>query len=164
MSTPLEFLRSPTVVATAVAVVIAITGARATELGRWYRELLKPSWQPPDWAFGPAWTTVYAFSVWSVSTAWPAATAEQRITYLLAWGVNLFANVWWSILFFRRRRPDWALREVVLLWLSIVGVMAASWPADPRAALLLLPYLLWVSFASVLNRAIVRLNAPFSRT
>jgi tryptophan-rich sensory protein len=107
---------------------------------------------------------VYAFCVWSVATAWPATTPEQRTTYLLAWGVNLFANVWWSILFFRRKRPDWALREVVLLWLSIVGVMAASWPADPRASFLLLPYLLWVSFASVLNMAIVRLNAPFSRT
>ncbi len=164
MITPLEFLRSPTVVASAVAALIAITGARATQLGRWYRELRKPSWQPPDWAFGPAWTTVYVFSVWSVATAWPAATAAQRTLYLVAWGVNLIANVGWSILFFRRRRPDWALREVVLLWLSIVGVMAASWPANPRAALLLLPYLLWVSFASVLNRAIVRLNAPFSRT
>jgi len=155
---------SAAVVATATAAVVAIVGARATDIGPWYRELQKPSWQPPDWAFGPAWTTVYAFCVWSVATAWPATDPAQRTTYLLAWGVNLFANVWWSLLFFRRKRPDWALREVVLLWLSIVGVMAASWPADPRAAFLLLPYLLWVSFASVLNMAIVRLNAPFSRT
>jgi len=155
---------TPAVVATLAATVVAVVGARVTEIGTWYRELRKPSWQPPDWAFGPAWTTVYAFCVWSASTAWPAANPSQRVVYLIAWGVNLVANVWWSILFFRQRRPDWALREVVLLWLSIVGVMVASWPADARAAFLLVPYLLWVSFASVLNRAIVRLNAPFSRT
>lgn len=155
---------SPTVVATLVAVVVAVVGARATELGPWYRELRKPTWQPPDWAFGPAWTTIYAFCVWSAVTYWPTANASQRSTYLAAWGVNIAANVWWSLLFFRQRRPDWALREVVLLWLSIVGVIAASWTASPRAALLLVPYLLWVSFASVLNSAIVRLNAPFTRT
>lgn len=159
-----DTLQSPALVAGAVAVLVAVTGARATELGRWYRELIKPSWQPPDWAFGPAWTTVYAFCIWSAARAWPAASPSQRGIYLAAWGVNLTANVWWSVLFFRNRRPDWALREVVLLWLSIVGVMLATWPADTLAALLLLPYLLWVSFASVLNRAIVRLNAPFTRT
>ncbi len=159
-----EVLQSPAIVAGAVAVVVATTGARVTELGRWYRELRKPTWQPPDWAFGPAWTTVYAFCIWSAALAWPAASDGQRRVYLIAWAVNLAANVWWSVLFFRRQRPDWALREVVLLWLTIVGVMIATWPADPRAALLLLPYLLWVSFASVLNRAIVRLNAPFTRT
>ena len=157
-------LQSPSVVAMAVAVLVAVVGARVTALGPWYRELIKPSWQPPDWAFGPAWTTVYIFCVWSVSVAWPAASPSQRTVYLIAWGINLAANVWWSVLFFRRKRPDWAFREVVLLWLSIVGVMAASWPASPRASLLLLPYLLWVSFASVLNMAIVRLNAPFTRT
>jgi len=155
---------NPTLVATLVAVVVAVTGARATDLGSWYRELQKPSWQPPDWAFGPAWTTIYAFCVWSVVTFWPAADPSQRTVYLWVWGVNLVANVWWSLLFFRQRRPDWALREVALLWLSIVAVILASWPASPRAALLLVPYLLWVSFASVLNAAIVRLNAPFSRT
>lgn len=152
---------APTIAATLVAVVVAVAGARATELGTWYRELRKPTWQPPDWLFGPVWTTVYACCVWSVATAWPALTPSQRPAYLGAWAVNVLANVWWSVLFFRRRRPDWALREVVLLWLSIVGVMAATWPSSPSATLQLLPYLLWVSFASVLNAAVVRLNAPF---
>lgn len=159
-----DVLQSPALVAGAVAVLVAVAGARATQLGRWYRELVKPSWQPPDWAFGPAWTTIYAFCVWSASRAWPATSGGQRTAFLVAWGVNLAANIWWSVLFFRQHRPDWALREVVLLWLSIVGVMWATWPADAGAALLLLPYLLWVSFASVLNLAIVRLNAPFTRT
>lgn len=153
---------APTFVATVVAIVVATAGARATELGVWYRELRKPTWQPPDWLFGPVWTLVYGFCVWSVATAWPALAPSPRTAFLVAWGINILANVWWSVLFFRRRRPDWALREVALLWLSIVGVMVVTWPAAPAAALQLLPYLLWVSFASVLNAAVVRLNAPFS--
>ncbi len=152
---------TPALLATLVAALVAVAGARATELGVWYRELRKPSWQPPDWLFGPVWTVVYVCCVWSVATAWPALAPGQRTTYLMAWGANILANVWWSVLFFRRRRPDWALREVVVLWLSIVGVMAASWTSAPLASLQLLPYLLWVSFASVLNAAVVRLNAPF---
>lgn len=164
MTVILTMPSTATITATMIAAIVAIVGARATDIGPWYRELRKPTWQPPDWAFGPAWTIVYGFSVWSAATAWPALQPSQRPVYLTAWAVNLAANVWWSILFFRQRRPDWALREVVLLWLSILGVMAASWPADPRAAYQLAPYLLWVSFASVLNAAIVRLNAPFSGT
>lgn len=152
---------TPALAATVVAAVVAIGGARATELGTWYRELRKPTWQPPDWLFGPVWTLVYICCIWSVSTAWPALPSASRPAYLALWGVNVAANLWWSVLFFRRRRPDWALREVALLWLSIVAVMAASWSPAPAAALQLLPYLLWVSFASVLNAAIVRLNAPF---
>ena len=160
----MSFSFNPTVVATLVAVVVGFVGARATELDSWYRNLRKPTWQPPDWAFGPGWTVIYAFCIWSVSVYWPAATESQRQTYLLAWGVNLVLNVWWSLLFFRQKRPDWALREVVLLWLSIVSVVVVSYPASPRAALLLMPYLLWVSFASTLNAAVVKLNAPFTRT
>jgi tryptophan-rich sensory protein len=152
----------PALVATGVATVVGYIGSRATELGPWYRELRKPSWQPPDWAFGAVWTTVYAFSIWSVAKAWPMAAPEQRTSYLLAWGVNVLLNMWWSLLFFRQRRPDLALVEVVALWLSIVVIIVFSWQITPAAGLLLLPYLVWVSIATVLNRAIVRLNAPFS--
>lgn len=158
-------LASPTAIAAAVAVAVAVVGARATELGPWYRELRKPRWQPPDWLFGPAWTTIYVCCVWSVRLAWPAAAASGgRTAYLAAWGLNLAANAWWSVLFFRRQRPDWALREVVLLWASIAVLVALSWRLAPAAGALLLPYLAWVSFAAVLNAAIVRRNAPFTGT
>lgn len=143
---------------------MAIVGARLTGLDRWYRELIKPPWQPPDWAFGPAWTTVYAFCVWSVVIAWPVATTSVRVALIAAWGANVVLNVLWSMLFFRVKRPDWALAEAVLLWLSIVMVLVVNWRAHPSAGIMILPYLAWVSFATVLNRAIVRLNTPFSRT
>jgi translocator protein len=148
--------------AAAVATVVGFVGSRATEIGPWYRELRKPSWNPPDWVFGAVWTTVYAFCIWSVAIAWPRALPEQRSLYLAAWGVNVALNVWWSVIFFKQRRPDLALIEVAALWLSIVIVLVVSWRITPMAGLLMIPYLAWVSLASALNRAIVRLNAPFS--
>ncbi|RZJ23596.1 MAG: tryptophan-rich sensory protein, partial [Haliea sp.] len=75
--------------------------------------------------------------------------------------LNGFLNVLWSLLYFRLRRPDWALAEVVLLWLSILLLMAVQWRYSRRASLLLLPYLAWVAFAGLLNWATVRMNGPF---
>lgn len=155
---------TPVLIAVAVAVAVGAVGARVTDVGPWYRELRKPRWQPPDWAFGPVWTTIYIFAVWSVSRAWPAASPGERRTYLVVWAVNVLLNMWWSVLFFRDRRPDRALVEVVALWLSVLIVVVVSWRISPAAGVLLLPYLVWVSVAAVLNRAIVRLNSPFPRT
>lgn len=151
----------PTVIAAAVAACVAVAGMRATELGPWYRALRKPPWQPPDWAFGAVWTLVYVTSVAAVALAWPRMTGTLRVVFVAAWAVNVGLNYYWSVLFFRRRRPDLALKEVVALWLSIAAVMALAGLAAPSGALLLLPYLVWVSIAARLNRAIVRLNAPF---
>jgi tryptophan-rich sensory protein len=76
--------------------------------------------------------------------------------------VNIALNMWWSVIFFRQRRPDLALVEVAALWVSIVVLLVVSWRIAPLAGALLLPYLAWVSLATALNRAVVRLNAPFS--
>jgi translocator protein len=152
----------PLAVAASVAVVIAALGAALTDLGPWYVQLRKPPWQPPDALFGPAWTTIFALCALSASRAWSAAgTAPARVRVVSLFALNLALNVLWSVLFFALRRPDWALAEVVALWMSIavlIGVLARH----PRSgAWLLAPYLAWVSFAAVLNLAIVRLNAPF---
>ena len=74
---------------------------------------------------------------------------------------NAVFHFLWSPLFFRARRPDWALGEVVFLWASLVALVVGLWPISAMASLLIVPYLAWVSFASVLNYTIVRLNAPF---
>ena len=149
----------PYAVAFAIATAVAATGAGLTNLGPWYRELVKPSWQPPDWLFGPAWTLIFALCAVAGAGAWArAGDAAARRRLLTAFAVNGVLNVSWSALFFRLQRPAWALVEVVLLWASIVVLMrvcAASWRP---AAWLLAPYVAWVSFASVLNAAIVRLN------
>lgn len=96
--------------------------------------------------------------------AWDAAPdAAGRAEIIALFVINGALNMAWSLLFFKMRRPDWALIEVVLLWLSIAALMVGLAPMSVRAGWLLLPYLLWVSFASVLNRKIVQLNRPFRR-
>jgi benzodiazapine receptor len=152
----------PILVAVAAACLLALVGGLATDIGPWYRNLVKPSWQPPNWLFGPAWTLIFGLTAWAGVLGWTgAADASQRTVVVVAFAVNGLLNMLWSVLFFSRRRPDWALIEVVALWLSILAMIAVLSPLTGRGCLLLLPYLLWVSFAAYLNLTIVRLNAPF---
>jgi translocator protein len=148
--------------ATLGVVLVAGLGGLATELGPWYRSLKQPSWQPPDAAFGPAWTLIFMLTAIAAVRVWLRAVAPQeRLRWLLALALNGTLNVLWSWLFFKARRPDWALVEVVLLWLSIGLLILLARRRDVIAALLLVPYLLWVAFAASLNLEVVRLNAPF---
>jgi tryptophan-rich sensory protein len=141
------------------ALIVAVLGGLSTDIGPWYASLRKPSWQPPDAWFGPAWTLIYACCALSVAQAWRATPgAGERQTLILAWVINAFLNVLWSLLFFRLRRPDLALFEVSLLWASIAVLIVVNWRRSRMAALLLVPYLAWVSFAATLNRAVVQLN------
>lgn len=138
-------------------------GGWVTDTGAWYRGLRKPPWQPPDWLFGPAWTTIFVCASAAFVLAWRAAAPGDvllRGAMLAAYGLNGALNVLWSWLFFRLRRTDLALAETAPLWLSVAAMAACVGMAHPAAALLLLPYLAWVAFAAVLNRAILRLNAP----
>ncbi|MCS7100580.1 MAG: tryptophan-rich sensory protein [Burkholderiaceae bacterium] len=152
-------------VAAAGVCAVAAAGGLLTDIGPWYYALRKPSWQPPDWAFGPAWTLIFALTAIAAVLAWEgAASRAARARLLWALAVNGALNVLWSALFFRLRRPDWALLEVVLLWLSIVVLMAVAGRSSRLAPWLLLPYLAWVSFAAWLNLTIVRLNGPFGGT
>jgi translocator protein len=144
-------------------VAVAGLGGLATELGPWYRALKQPWWQPPDWAFGPAWSVIYLLSAIAAVRVWlRARSPRKRALWLAALAANGAINVFWSWLFFKARRPDWALAEVVLLWLSIGLLIVLARRHDVIAALLLVPYLLWVTFAASLNYAVVRLNAPFA--
>ena len=154
---------TPLIVAGLAALVLTAAGGLLTEIGPWYRQLRKPSWQPPDWAFGPAWTLILALAAWSAALAWTTApTPGARITVLILYSLNGLFHLIWSPLFFKFKRPDWALFEVPLLWLSILAPMIVVAPFAPLASWMLLPYLLWVSFAAYLNLTIVRLNGPFT--
>ncbi len=159
--------RDTAVVAASVAAVLG-GGGLLTTIGPWYERLAKPAWQPPGWLFGPAWTTIGVLTGLAVRDSWrnaPTEAARRRL--LLVCGTNGVLNALWSALFFARRRPDWALAEVVPLWGSIVAmILLLPRPRGrplraSRSTWLLLPYLAWVSFASVLNATIVRLNRPF---
>lgn len=154
---------TPVIVAIGWAVVLGVGGGLMTPIGDWYRALNKPSWQPPDWAFGPAWTIILGLAAWAGVIAWyAAATDADRTTVIILFAVNAVCHFAWSPLFFRLRRPDWALVEVIFLWASLVAMIVGLWPISQKAALLIVPYLAWVSFAAWLNWTIVRLNRPFA--
>jgi tryptophan-rich sensory protein len=144
------------------AITVAAAGGLLTDISSWYYALRKPPWQPPDWLFGPVWTFLFALIAAAAVIAWQSARdTAARLRVLLLFLVNGALNIAWSALFFTFRRPDWALMEVAFLWASILFMIMALWRPAPRAALLLLPYLAWVSFAAVLTLAIVQRNAPF---
>ena len=155
---------APAVIAAAAALAVAVIGGVLTEIGPWYRNLNKPRWQPPDWAFAPAWTLIFTLTAISGVLAWGSfAPGADRRTLLLLFALNGVLNVLWSTLFFRMKRPDWALAELTLLWASIVALMAFIAQGSAAAAWLLAPYLAWVTFAGVLNATVVGLNRPFGR-
>jgi tryptophan-rich sensory protein len=146
-------------VAAGGAVLVAGLGGLATDIGPWYRDLRRPSWQPPDWVFGPVWTLIFSLIALAGLRAWRAAPEGAGRRRLLAlYAANGVLNLLWSVLFFTLKRPAWALVEVVFLWASILALVVVSGRHSRLAGWMLLPYLAWVSFAAVLNWAIVRLN------
>ncbi len=148
--------------AAGAALALAVLGGISTDIGPWYRSLAVPPWKPPDALFGPAWTVIYACAAIAGVKAWQRAGSRAWREWMLGlFALNAFLNVSWSLLFFRLRRPDWALAEVVLLWLSILVLVLFLGRASRVSGWLLAPYLAWVTFAAALNLAVVRLNAPF---
>ena len=145
------------------AVIVAVAGGVLTVIGPWYDGLKKPSWKPPDWAFGPVWTAILILAAISAALAWEAAEgAGARSAILAVLIVNSILNIAWSGIFFKMRRPDWALIEVAMLWLSILALILVLGAHSATAGWLMVPYLAWVSVAAFLNYRIVQLNKPFA--
>ena len=156
-------MQTSLIVSGVAALVLTGAGGLVTEIGPWYRMLRKPRWQPPDWLFGPAWTIILGLAAWSASLGWESApTAGWRAAIVALFVANAVFHFTWSPLFFKFRRPDWALAEVGFLWASILALIVVLAPFSPLASALLVPYLAWVTFASRLNLEIVRLNGPFT--
>ncbi|MEG3086778.1 TspO/MBR family protein [Sphingomonas sp. PB4P5] len=152
----------PVFIAAMLAGSVALLGATITDTGAWYQALVKPSWAPPDAAYGVAWTAIYAFTALAGVTGWLGLQSWRAREWLLGlFALNGFLNILWSLLFFRLHRPDWAAIEVVALWLSVAVLAAVAGRGSRVSAALLLPYLLWVAFAGYLNWTIVQLNGPF---
>ncbi|SRR5258705_9966673 len=129
-----------------------------TSVNTWYAQLRKPDWTPPNWIFGPVWTTLYvlmAVSAWLVwrSTEWSVAKSA-----LVLFGIQLALNTLWSLVFFGLREVRLAFVEIMLLWTMVVATVVSFLPLSRLAAWLLLPYLLWVGFASYLNFRIWQIN------
>ncbi len=145
------------------AVLLGGLGGALTKIGPWYRNLKKPSWQPPDWLFGPAWTLILGLAAWAAVLAWEGATDDAgRNTIILLYAINFVCHFLWSPLFFTLRRPDWSLIEVVFLWGSVLALCVELRQFSVLASWLIVPYFIWVSFAAILNLFIVRLNGRFA--
>jgi len=153
----------PIAIAAIAALVVAGLGGTMTDTTDWYQSLRLPSWNPPPPAFGLIWTVVFTLIAASGVTAWRAAPDSRASDTLIGlFALNGALNVMWTVLFFQLRRPDWALNELALLWLSIAALIVVCARHSRTAALLLLPYLVWVSIAGALNWQVIQLNAPFA--
>jgi benzodiazapine receptor len=149
-------------VAIGAVAVVAIVGGFMTEVGDWYEGLRFPALRPPNWLFGPGWTLIFILVATSGVLAWEHAPDDgTRMRLIELFALNAVLNIAWSPLFFKLRRPDWAFIELLPFWLSILALMifiAGIWPI---AALIISPYLAWVTFAGWLNWRVVELNKPF---
>ena len=126
--------------------------------GSWYAGLNKPTWNPPNWVFGPVWTYLYltmALAAWRV---WRRGGWTNRRTPLLMYLLQLILNAFWSPIFFGLQQPGFAFAEILLLWAAIAGTLVLFLRVDRIAGILLVPYLAWVSFATFLNFTLWRLN------
>jgi tryptophan-rich sensory protein len=152
----------PIVIAALAALAVAVMGATITETGAWYHGLAQPRWAPPEAAYSVAWTAIYLSTALAAVTGWRAMPDRPGADWMIGlFALSGFLNIAWSLLFFHLHRPDWAEVEVVALWVSIAAWIYVVWPRSILAALLLLPYLGWVTFAGYLTMTIVRLNGPF---
>ncbi len=139
----------------ATAAIGAVASARADVF---YRELVRPSWSPPAWLFGPVWSALYLLMGIAAWLVWREGGFGKARTALSLFIVQLAANALWSWLFFGWRQGALAFVEIIVLWLLIVATIVMFWRVNRLAGALLFPYLAWVTFAAALNFAIWQLN------
>ncbi|MCU0359825.1 MAG: tryptophan-rich sensory protein [Bacteroidia bacterium] len=124
----------------------------------WYSQINKPSWNPPNWLFGPVWTVLYLLMGVAFALVWNGQGKNKRMALTL-FVLQFVLNLLWSFLFFGLARMDWALIEILLLLVFITLTISAFSKINRTAAILMIPYLLWVGFASLLNSSLYFLNA-----
>jgi translocator protein len=139
----------------------ALVGSTFTtpSVPEWYGSLVKPSFTPPNWLFGPVWSMLYlamAIAGWLV---WRRQRESSTTLPLALFGGQLMLNVSWSILFFGLQAPRIALVEILILWAAIFATLLSFWRISTIAGWLFVPYLTWVSFATIMNFEICRLNS-----
>jgi benzodiazapine receptor len=127
--------------------------------GEWYFALRKPAWNPPAWIFGPVWTVLYTMMAVAAWLVWKRGGFVAHRVALSLFLTQLVLNGAWTPLFFGLHELGLAGAEIALLWLAIAETLAVFWPINRAAACLLVPYLLWVSFAAALNFALWRINS-----
>jgi len=146
-----------------IALPLAVGGVAGLftrpEIDKWYQTIDKPDWQPPSWVFGPVWTVLYILMGMALYLVWKSnAPANKKRPAIILWIIQLVFNFFWSFIFFRQHQLDWALGEIIVLWFFILLTIFAFARVSKLAAWLLVPYISWVSFASILTYTIYQLN------
>lgn len=129
-----------------------------TEISNWFASLQKPTFNPPNWIFGPVWTILYTLMGVALYLVWKKPISKDRNAAIFFFMIQFILNFFWSIIFFKYHLIGWALVEILLMWIFIVVSIFFFWRNSTLAASLLIPYLVWVSFATILNAAIFQLN------
>lgn len=124
----------------------------------WYSTLNRPSFNPPNWIFGPVWTTLYILMGISFFIVWKQEASKMRNLAIIVFLLQMLLNFAWSFIFFYFNMIGVALVEILLLWASIIMMLVLFYKIKPIAAWINIPYLLWVSFATVLNASYFFLN------
>jgi benzodiazapine receptor len=131
----------------------------SSSVGTWYQTINKPAFTPPGWVIGLVWTALFTlmgvalYLVWARGLRTPGAKSALSI-----FSLQLFLNILWSFFFFSLQNPFYAFMEIILLWIMILATMVSFYRIDRRATILLIPYILWVSFAAFLNYRVWQLN------
>jgi tryptophan-rich sensory protein len=148
------------VVSVALALLVGWLGSMWTtpEIPGWYRTLAKPSWTPPNWVFGPVWTALYVMMAVAAWLIWKPQGFAGAPLPLGIYAVQLALNLAWTGIFFAMRQPGPAFAEIVLLWCAILITTRQFWRRQAVAGFLLVPYLIWVTYAAALNFALWRMN------
>lgn len=130
-----------------------------SEINEWYQTIEKPAWQPPSWVFGPVWTVLYVLMGIAFYLVWNSdAPKKLKRMAITLWIIQLVFNFFWSFIFFKQHQIDWALAEILVLWFFILLTILYFGRISKLAAWLMVPYISWVSFASLLTFAIYELN------
>ncbi len=127
-------------------------------INSWYPSLIKPSFNPPAWVFGPVWTVLYLLMGYSFYRIWMQPVSIHRIKATRLFIAQITLNFFWSLLFFRWQLTGWATIEIIVLWITMILMIKAFIKLDSFAGYLQIPYLLWVSFASLLSGSLWYLN------
>lgn len=149
------------VVSIVITLAIGFTGSLFTrpQIDGWFQEIQKPSWNPPNAVFGPVWTALYILMGIALFLVWKSKTRiENKRPAMILFFIQLILNFCWSLIFFDQHMIGLALVDIVILWVFILLTIFAFARVDRLAAWLLVPYISWVSFASILNYTIWRLN------
>jgi tryptophan-rich sensory protein len=136
----------------------AVGGAASIQAGSFYRQLLRPDWAPPPEIFGPVWTVLYILMGLAAWLVWRVGGFREAKPALTLFLVQLALNALWTWIFFAWQSGGLAFAEILLLWALIVATLISFWRIRPLAGALLVPYLLWVSFAAALTWSVWRLN------